>query len=90
MMLEDGEKAIADGIYRGEPDKIQRKGDASGRLDNYVARARQETVFGEMKKYRCLTTKFRHGHAKHQDVFYAIAVLVQIQIQYDPLFEVRC
>ena len=90
LMLDDGEKAIADGIYRGEPNKIQRKGDASGRLDNYVARARQETVFGEMKKYRCLTTKFRHGRLKHQDVFFSIAVLVQIQIQHKPLFEVRC
>lgn len=91
-MIPDGEKAVADGIYRGEPAKIQAKGDGTGsrrqRIWNARARAQHETVNKELKKFRCLSQKFRHGQEKHMDVFYAVAVLIQVHIQYEPLFDI--
>ncbi len=93
-MIPNGEKAVADGIYRGlvRTGKIQAKGDGTGsrrqREWNTRARARHETVNKEFKKYKCLSEKFRHGQEQHINVYYAVAVLVQLQIQYSPLFQV--
>jgi hypothetical protein len=45
------------------------------------ARARHETANGKIKKFRSVSSVFRHGPSKHCLVFDAVAVVCQFKIE---------
>ncbi|MEL7340151.1 MAG: hypothetical protein AAGM67_06665, partial [Bacteroidota bacterium] len=51
-------------------------------------RARHETVNSRFKAYKCLSTTFRHHYDLHELVFYAIGVLVNLELAETPIWEV--
>jgi DDE superfamily endonuclease len=52
--------------------------------------SRHESVNNRLKMFECLKQRFRHGVRAQAACFRAVAVLVQLQIQYDePLFTVQ-
>jgi hypothetical protein len=60
-------------------------------LNNYKSRGRlrHETFNGRIKNFKCLSDTFRHGFKKHKDVFEAVVVIVQYQMDNgSPIFEV--
>lgn len=86
------EKAICDGGYKGEPRRVQMKGDTNltqeTRAFNDLARARHETVNGRIKKYRSMTDRWRHGRDRHHFAFMAVVCLTQMELEYEPLFAI--
>ena len=82
--------AVADNGYQGEKKVIQKKGDKmlseQSRAFNTKVRARHETVNNRLKIFTCLTKPWRHTVEFHADTFFAVAVIVQIDLQYHPLF----
>jgi hypothetical protein len=52
--------------------------------------ARHETVNNCLKMFECLRQRFRHGVAAHVACFRAVAIIVQLQIEYgESLFDVE-
>jgi hypothetical protein len=49
-------------------------------------RSCQETVFARLKDYKIMDDRFRSGMDMHQDCFFAVLVLVQMDIRQNPLF----
>ena len=45
-------------------------------------RSRQESVNGKLKQFRCLKEVFCHGVSKHNMVFEAVVVLIQLSISF--------
>ncbi len=96
MLQPTGERAEADGGYRGEPLTIELpdescfSGPAQKQLKKKV-RSRHETVNARFKRFKILNEKFRHEVKKHKAVFNAIAVITQLEIEsgLKPLFHVR-
>ena len=89
-ILEDGEKIIADGGYRGEA-AIWHKGhnQYSAKLEG-VVRARHETANKKLKDFGVLTQRFRHHLSLHGFCFHACANLVQLIILHKlPLFNLE-
>ena len=86
-----GEKTIADAGYRGLQNWIQAKGDRflspRTRRFNDRARARHETVNRRVKQFDCLSQRWRHPLHKHEAMFMAVVCLTNIQLQYEPLFD---
>ena len=93
-MLETGDRVEADdGYMNADPQYIKAKSsawhpDKSNSVRNRV-RARHETVNNRMKFFNALGNKFQHPLQRHQDVFTAVAVLVQLSIRSgEELFEI--
>ena len=87
-ILEDGEKIIADGGYRGEPN-IWHKGHCrrTAKLEG-VVRARHENANGRLKNFGVLNQRFRHDLSLHGYCFHACANLVQLTLLHEsPLFQ---
>ena len=94
-MLETGERVEADdGYMNADPQYIKAKSsawhpDKSNSVRNRI-RARHETVNARMKIFNALGNKFQHPLQRHQDVFTAVAVLVQLSIRSgEELFEIH-
>lgn len=91
-----GKKVIGDKGYRGEPEVITVANSFdSDEVRNFKnrARARQEAFNSKLKKYNCLSHKFRHKFAKQFVCFDAVAVLCQYEMEgpagiSKPLFDV--
>ena len=87
-----GKKAIADSAYRRNAIRhvvsVANNADTREvRVFKRRVRARQETIFGRMKVFGILSTNFRHGEALHKDVFHAVAVTCQYEMEILPLFD---
>ena len=93
-MLEDKERVEADNGYVGaSPKFVKTRSTAwhpqSAADTRNTVMARQETAFNRLKKFSALNQIFRHKIEKHQDVFMAVVVLVQLSIDYgERLFEI--
>ena len=89
-ILEDGEKVIADGGYKGE-EAIWAKGHCKdSTMVESVVRARHENVNSRLKFFNILTTRYRHDLDMHGRCFYAVANLVQLILKNEsPLFELE-
>ena len=86
--LGDGEKVVADLGYRGEPQHIVTP---SGELDDItkIVRGRHEAVNRRFKQWGILHRVFRHQVDKHQDCFFAVAVMTELSLENcEPLFGV--
>ncbi len=51
--------------------------------------ARHETVNGRLKKFNVLKLKYRHSIESHFACFYVIATVVQLNLQFEPLFHLN-
>lgn len=82
--LDEGEKTVADGGYRGEPHHIRTPTDGSDqqRRMQDLARSRHETVNGRLKVFEVLgATRFRHDIKFHSCCFRAVAVITQLSFE---------
>ena len=91
-LIDEDEKVIADGGYRGD-DRILHK---TGEHNSYTARirsvvrARHETINSRIKAYAIVSTKFRHNIGIHTQCFYSITNLVQLELKYEsPAFQLE-
>lgn len=83
-----GKLVIADGGYAIADTELKKKISLpsrtdSKRLHNFKSRARlrHETLNSRLKNFECLFThSFRHGYDYHKDVFEAVCVTVQYQM----------
>jgi hypothetical protein len=78
--LAPGEMVECDGGYQGDP-KCRHKhivmNPSDGRA-KAAARARHETVNGDLKSFSCLEDRWRHDRLLHRHAFAAVAVLTQL------------
>jgi len=89
-LLDEGEVVIADGGYRGDAQIWAKGHDSAASLTEAAVRARHETVNSRLKKFKVLSSKFRHDLTLHPQCFYACANLVQIAMENEePLFKVE-
>ena len=82
-MLLPEEMANVDAGYPGEKDFLRKKGvhdTKEEEKEDSEKRARHETVNRRFKQWEILKQQFRNEKEKHQMVFYAIAVLTQMDI----------
>ena len=90
--IPNGKKLIADNGYRGEKDRIatpSRYDSDELKIFKRRARARQESFNQRIKTFCCLSNRFKHPICKHKEVFEAVCVIVQYQIEGEnPLFDV--
>jgi DDE superfamily endonuclease len=89
--IPEGKKIIADKAYRGEPEKLTCPNlHDSLQVASFKARARarHETFNKRIKDYQITRQEFRHSHGKHKIAFEAVCVLVQYDVDINPLFEV--
>ena len=97
FQIPDGKKAIGDSAYEGAPSKVtvKREGhppDVFAFLDR--AQNRQESYHSRLENYNILTHRFRHGKNTqdkmdlHKMAVEAVAVIVEYDMKYHPLFEV--
>ena len=82
-MLLGGEMYVADGGYS---DGYGYSATPNGLHDfedrqRATARARHETINGELKVYRALRDMWRHEREKHSPVFHAVANIVQLGLR---------
>ena len=79
--LSPGEKVVADQGYRGESDYIVTP---TGELDDITkpVRGRHETVNRRFKQWGILHRVFLHQVEKHQDCFFAVAVVTEVAIEH--------
>ena len=92
LLLEAGEKTVADLGYRGEPELIDvpNEGSADYRVQMAYARARHETCNKRLKNFNCLKERFRHSIDYHNVCFDAVLVVTQLSLQNgEPLFDVE-
>ena len=94
-MLEPAERVEADGGYwywGSAPELVKCPGIVEVDLDKVEmqqrVRSRQETVNAWFKNWAILTTPFHHQLPEHQTVVGAIAVLSQLSLVENPLFQV--
>ena len=84
-----GELIEADDGYRGD-EKVRLPEDCTFIREHemkFNARARQETANERLKNFKVLATDFRHDLNKHEDCFFACAVITQLNLQTtEPLF----
>lgn len=87
VLLEHNEMAEGDRGYRGEPQLVRTPVDGS--VMQMRVRSRHETVNKRFKQWGALQKKFYHRLCKHQIVFCAVAVIIQLTIENgEPLFGV--
>ena len=92
MLLAEGEKAVADLGYRGEPGTIKLPDDGTPewQAQKAEARARHETCNKRFKQWNVMKNTFRHPIEFHQDCFTAVAVITQLQLENGyPLFSIE-
>lgn len=93
QMLAPGEMVECDGGYRGD-DSCRNKFiylSENDRKAKSEARARHETVNGDIKKFQCLNQRWRHDRDLHKWAFVACAVLVQLTYSHgNPPYHVYC
>lgn len=80
------EKVIADNGYRDPTALLQSE---AGEFESFhrMVRARHEGVNGRLKRFKILTTPFRHGRDLHAMCFYAVANVTNLTITFEePLF----
>jgi hypothetical protein len=89
-VMDDGEKIVADGGYKGEQCFVTPNG-----LNNFDqqkksdVRAHHEPVNARLKKWGTLKNTFHHHPKKHAAVFHAAANICQLEIMMgEPLFDV--
>ncbi len=97
FQIPDGKKAIADSAYEGLPEKVtvKRPGHTSN-VFRFLDRAqnRQESYHSRLENYNILYHRFRHGkHTEdkinlHKMAVDAVAVIVEYDMKYHPLFQV--
>jgi hypothetical protein len=89
-LIPNGSKAIADKAYRSNKATTSSSADPPDlRRFKARARARQESLWRRLKRFRCLSDRFRHPIYKHQIFFEAVCVIVQYQFENgSPLFSV--
>ena len=83
QLLDEGEQVETDAGYKGEAEFIRNKYAYQNDLEKKQKselRARQETVNRRFKQWGILQQGFRSNKQKHQMIFYAIAVLTQMDI----------
>jgi hypothetical protein len=78
--LPDGKRVVGDRGYTGEPDYISYRNPLDPReIQDFKDRAlsRHEHINGRLKRFACLTRRFRHGVRMHKVVFTAVCVIQQ-------------
>ena len=91
LLLESGEKTIADLGYRGEPEVINTPNVGTQEYQDEMKeiRGRHETVNKRFKNWGVMKGPFRHSPVFHNTCFEAVAVLTQIMMERgEPLFQV--
>jgi hypothetical protein len=88
-ILVDQEKGVVDSGYNGRHRYLAtawwRRGnnhDQGRNARHERIRGRHEQVNGRLKAWNCLSNEFRHGPMNHQKFFYAVAVIVQLEIKH--------
>ena len=81
-LLLPGEMIIADKGYRGDPTVITPDDSVEPQVLDLMARARNrhEGINGMFKKYNILNNVYRGDRRKHEMIFKAVAVIVQIKL----------
>ena len=82
--LDQGESAVADSGYRGEPHHIRtpQVGTEKEKEMQDIARARHETVNSRLKIFNVLGAQyFRHEITFHSSCFRAVAVVTQLSFE---------
>jgi len=95
--IPDGKKAVGDSAYEGIPEKVtvKRQGHPKDIVE-FLNRAqnRQETYHSRLENYTILIHRFRLGKSSddkmdlHRMAVEAVAVIVEYDMKYHPLFEV--
>ena len=86
MALLSGERVTADKGYGDIKCASPNLLTADGRCKAAEIRARHETYNGRLKSWRVLSNTFRHNVSKHGLCFYAVANIVQLELDSKPLF----
>ena len=95
--IPEGKKAIADSAYEGLPEKVTVKRPGhTVEVFRFLDRAqnRQETYHSRLENYSILYHRFRHGKNSeekkklHRMAVDAVAVIVEYDMKYHPLFQV--
>jgi len=90
-MLRPSELILGDKAYIGESQILtpfkSPKNDIEIEINSWVNKSRivVENVFGRIKKFSCLTTKWRHDTALHPMIFHLIARLTALDIASRPI-----
>lgn len=82
-LIPPNKKVIGDKGYNGPGDIVRRTNqgdDENMRKFKRRARCRQESVNSRIKSFRCLQVPFHHQLEFHKEVFGAICVVVQYQL----------
>jgi hypothetical protein len=90
-LIPNGSKATADKAYRGSVKATTSSSTDPPELKSFKsrARARQESLWRQLKGFECLSDRFRHPIEKHQICFEAVCVVVQYQFEHgSPLLQV--
>ena len=92
-MLDENERVEVDDGYSGEdPESCKTRSGpvhpAAFRPIRNTVRARHETVNAHLKNFRILCVPFCSEVEKHWIVFHAVAVIVQLGLKENPLFNV--
>ena len=76
------EKVVADRGYKGDPRVVNPNDFDSDYHKKQMSniRARHETVNGRIKKWECMSARFRNDRDKHHFVFRAVVVIEQLRI----------
>ena len=84
-LIPNGSNAIADKAYRGSAKATTSSSTDPPELRKFKsrARARQESLWQRLKRFACLSDRFRHPIEKHQICFEAVCVIVQYQFEHD-------
>lgn len=89
--IPEGKRAIADSGFRGSANVSTTKPGHSKEAKQFMSRvrSRMETLFKRFKDFAILRHRFRHDLDLHQDILYAVAVIVAYDFENEhPLFGV--
>ena len=81
LMLDEGETVLADAGYSGRDTYITTSNMYETNKVKKRAKARLEQFNSRLKHYNVLKVPFREEKARHYDVFHAVAVIVQLEIE---------
>lgn len=88
--MEVGEKVLTDSGYGTSFFVTPTGNNTIADYKQSVVRARHETVNRRFKEFNILHRTFRHDITKHHQVFFAVANLVQLSLEYENgLFDVE-
>ena len=74
---------VADHGYCGNEKIIYANSSDTAEVSDFKgrARSRQEAFNAKIKRFKCLSTRFRHGIESHKKFFYAVCVICQYQLE---------